>query len=190
MQLFWPHQTFQDILLTFVIFQDFSRTGKLCQIFPGCAELLWVSNIHSCRSLLLFLSVPNSVNSQSLSSSASLPLCSAALQFLRCSWSFLRCFSFCFSSLSRAFLSFSAALWISLMRRFRMLRSDELSTPRPCKNTKKNEMWRRRDKTPQFAFHSSAATTALLLCCLSGRVGGVMHVENTRVSADVMFECC
>lgn len=54
-------------------------------------------------------------------------------QFLRCSWSFLRCFSFCFSILSRAFLSFSAAVWISLMRRFRTLRSDELSTPRPCR---------------------------------------------------------
>lgn len=70
-----------------------------------------------------------------------LPLCSlsppggAGLQYLRCSWSFLRCFSFCFSSLSRAFFSFSAALWISLMRRFRALRSDELSTPRPCNNT-------------------------------------------------------
>lgn len=52
-------------------------------------------------------------------------------QLLRCSWSFLRCFSFCFSSLSRAFRSFSAAVWMSLIRRFRALRSDELSTPRP-----------------------------------------------------------
>lgn len=54
-------------------------------------------------------------------------------QLLRCSWSFLRCFSFCFSILSRAFLSFSAAVRISLMRRFRAPRSDELSMPRACR---------------------------------------------------------
>lgn len=54
-----------------------------------------------------------------------------AAQFLRCSCSFRRCFSRCFSSLSRAFRSFSAAVCMSLMRRFRVLRSDELSTPRP-----------------------------------------------------------
>lgn len=45
---------------------------------------------------------------------------------------FLHCFSFCFSILSTAFFSFLAAVWICLIRRFNVPRSDELSTPRPC----------------------------------------------------------
>lgn len=121
---------------TFSVLSRFSRAEIVCaaersllQINPGpwkhCHRLL-----SSHLSLPLFL--PPVCH---LSSLFSYPLSppGGGLQFLRCSWSFLRCFSFCFSSLSRAFLSFSAAVWMSLMRRFRALRSDELSTPRPCR---------------------------------------------------------
>lgn len=151
-------------MITVVIFQDFSMSGRLHQRFPGFPGrverwfVLFSLSVHTYRSPIPFLSVPynpgpckNCLFVVLTCIPASLPpLClsrllpvlspgrplspsAGGLQFLRCSWSFLLCFSFCFSSLSRAFLSFSAAVWMSLMRRFRALRSEELSTPRLCR---------------------------------------------------------
>lgn len=65
-------------------------------------ELFVMSNLPCGRNPVLFIA--------QLSSHCPLPPSGGGAQFLRCSWSFRRCFSFCFSSLSRAFFSFSAAL--------------------------------------------------------------------------------
>lgn len=114
------------------IFCPSAVLSSCCSCLPMSLSLLLSSTSHSLSPLDLcpFLCCFPSV----------LPLChplppsGGCDQFLRCSWSFRLCFSFCFTSLSRAFLSFSAAVWTSLMRRFRALRSDELSTPRPCRS--------------------------------------------------------